>query len=338
MLPKIPLFAGIAIPSYGLMLFISFLVGIILFDRRMKSRGMLPPALNYGRAWLATDVLINLVVIVAAVWLVVLAPSQWTFVRDRPVFFQWLFRLVVAGVAGYLVYGGIAHIRDCARARTIPGNEFTTYLAMWILFSAVVGSRLLYVMFHWSEFAHDIVGTFAFWRGGLQGLMFYGGLVGALVMGISFALVNRMPLLKLLDAAMPSIVLGEFFTRIGCYLNGCCFGRACNLPWAVQFPPNSPPAAAHLAETGIHPTQLYSSLAGLVMFLLAMVLERRLKKPGLLFSVMLLVYAGFRFGIDFVRYYEDGANFWVNQGISLGLALIAAVMVAVVARKRDTAQ
>jgi phosphatidylglycerol:prolipoprotein diacylglycerol transferase len=333
MLPSLHLFDRVALPSYGLMLFISFLFGIVLFQRRVTRRRLLPATLRYNWAWLLTDVALALIMLGAAIWAVFFAAQQWPFLKERPATVIWLFRLLAFALGAYSIYGSIQHIQLHGKSKEIESAEFVHFLAIWVLFSAIIGSRLLYVAFHWSEFARDLVGTFAFWRGGLQGLMFYGGLIGALVMGVAFAQINRVPLLKLLDAAMPSILLGEFFTRIGCFLNGCCFGRPCNLPWAVHYPVNAPISTTEIWQQGVHPTPLYSSLAGLLMFGIALRLERQGLRTGRLFGVMLVIYAGFRFGIDFVRYYENAANFWINQGISLGLAAIGVAVIIHVAHK-----
>ncbi|MEO0107828.1 MAG: prolipoprotein diacylglyceryl transferase family protein, partial [candidate division WOR-3 bacterium] len=275
MCPSLRLLPGLAIPSYGLMLFISFVLGTILFDRRARSRGVIPGQLRYTWIWAATDVVMSLIIIGAGIWAILLGPRQVGFLRDRPAAFVAAFRLLVLALVVYLVYGSLVHLIHHLRSKTIEGAEFTTYLALWVLLSAIIGSRLLYVLLHWHEFENDIVSTFAFWRGGLQGLMFYGGLIGALAMGLLFAHLNRIPLLKVLDIAIISIVLGEFFTRIGCFLNGCCFGKACSLPWAVRFPSGSPVAMTDFGHLPIHPTQLYSSLAGLVLFGLALLLDKR---------------------------------------------------------------
>jgi phosphatidylglycerol:prolipoprotein diacylglycerol transferase len=315
------------------MLFIAFVVGIVLFDRRLRKRSLLAATMKYNWAWLGTDVFICLVVFLIAVWAVFFSPTQWQWLTHAAPAFRTAFRIVAIVFAGYLIYGSIDHINIYRRKKEIEGVQFTTYIAIWILFSAIIGSRLLYIFLHWQEFEHDLVGTFAFWRGGLQGLVFYGGFVGALAMGLTFARVNRVPLLGLLDAAAPSIMLGEFFTRIGCFLNGCCFGKACGLPWAMTFPRDSP---ASVVGGPVHPTQLYSSLAGLILFGIALLLERRKWRPGILFGVMLMLYSLFRFLIDFVRYYENAANLWTNQCIALGLAAIG-LAVVLIARRRPAA-
>lgn len=208
-----------------------------------------------------------------------------------------------------------------------------TDLALVVLIAVVIGSRLLYVIFHWSEFKDDLLGIIAFWRGGLAGLMFYGGLVGALLAGILYAKSQRMPLLKMLDAVAPAIVLGEFFTRIGCFLNGCCFGKPTGLPCGVVFPYNSP-AGYTFHNTAIHPTQLYSSLAGLSLFFVALWLEKRRLRDGVLFFIIMTLYSLYRLLIDFVRYYEDAGNFWINQAISIGLIALSVIMLFYVNKRK----
>ncbi|MEN9978829.1 MAG: prolipoprotein diacylglyceryl transferase [candidate division WOR-3 bacterium] len=210
-----------------------------------------------------------------------------------------------------------------------------TDLALWILLAVVLGSRLFYVAFHWDEFRNDLVGIIRFWGNppGLSGLMFYGGFLGAFIAGLVFVWLNRLPLLKMLDAVAPALVLGEGFTRIGCFLNGCCFGKPTTCPLGMVFPAGSA-AGAQFPNQTIHPTQLYSSLAGFVLFGVALLLERRKLKPGVLFGIILLLYSLFRFGIDFVRYYEDAANFWGNQAVALSLSLLGLVLIVLLSRRR----
>jgi phosphatidylglycerol---prolipoprotein diacylglyceryl transferase len=331
MLPSLRLFGNFALPGYGTMLFISFVVGVVLLDRRLRARAMLPAELKYNWAWQGTDIFISVIVLLIGVWAVLFSPLQWAWLSRATTGFRLVFRIGAAALAIYLIYGSIDHIIVYRRRKNIESNQFTTYLTLWILFAAIIGSRLLYIFLHWSEFEHDLVGTFAFWRGGLQGLVFYGGFLGALVMGLLFARLNRVPLLGLLDAATPSVMLGEFFTRIGCFLNGCCFGRACNLPWAVTFPPNAP---ASVVGGPVHPTELYSSLAGLILFGIALLFERRKWRSGMVFGVMLVLYSAFRFLIDFVRYYENAANLWTNQFIALGLTAIGVAVILIARRQK----
>jgi phosphatidylglycerol:prolipoprotein diacylglycerol transferase len=225
---------------------------------------------------------------------------------------------------------GIAIVEHRAKKFGVEPKKITD-LALWVLLAVVVGSRLFYVAFHWDEFSNDLIGIIAFWRGGLAGLMFYGGFLGGIIAGVLFVRANKMPVRKLMDAVAPAIVLGEGFTRIGCFLNGCCFGKPTDGPCGVVFPHNSPAGATFLDQP-IHPTQLYSSAAGFLLFLFALSLEKRKLKPGVLSAVLLIVYSLFRFGIDFVRYYENGANFWGNQIVSLVLTAVGIALLVLFLR------
>lgn len=226
---------------------------------------------------------------------------------------------------------GIAIVEHRAKKFGVDPRKITD-LALWVLLAVVVGSRLFYVAFHWDEFANDLIGIVAFWRGGLAGLMFYGGFLGGIVAGLIFVRVNRMPIPRLMDAVAPAIMLGEGLTRIGCFLNGCCFGKPTGCFTGMEFPAHSP-AGATFPYQDIHPTQLYSSAAGLVLFGLALLLERRRLKEGVLISVLLILYSLFRFGIDFVRHYEDAANFWGNQVVALGLTAVGVVLLVYFGRR-----
>lgn len=228
---------------------------------------------------------------------------------------------------------GIALAEQRAKRFGVDPKRITD-LALWVLIAVILGSRLFYVAFHWDEFRNNLIDIIKFWGNppGLSGLMFYGGLIGGFIAGLIFVWVNRLPVIKLLDAVMPGIMLGEGFTRIGCFLNGCCFGRECQGFPGMVFPPGSP-AGSRFPGVPIHPTQLYSSAAGFVLFGIALWLERRRLKEGVLFAVLLILYAMFRFLVDFIRYYENAANLWGNQIVSLTLAAIGVVLLILFQRR-----
>ncbi len=245
------------------------------------------------------------------------------------------FQLYSYGVMLFISFVlGIMIVEHRAKRFGVEPKRITD-LALWVLLAVVVGSRLFYVAFHWDEFRNDLLGIIRFWGNppGLSGLMFYGGFLGAFIAGLVFVWLNRLPLLKMLDAVAPALVLGEGFTRIGCFLNGCCFGKPTTCPLGMVFPAGSA-AGAQFPNQTIHPTQLYSSLAGFVLFGVALLLERRRLKPGVLFSIILLLYSLFRFGIDFVRYYEDAANFWGNQAVALSLSLLGLLLIVILSCRK----
>ncbi len=190
-------------------------------------------------------------------------------------------------------------------------------LAFWIMVGVISGGRILYVLFHLSDFS-DFLSIFEIWNGGM---MFFGGFIGAFLAGVIYVRRQHLDVLLLADIISPAIALGEFFTRIGCFLNGCCFGQPTSLPWGVRFPSGSFADIAGL-DCPLHPTQLYSSLFGLFLFLFLQRVLNKGYRRGVVFSLFLIFYGGFRFGIDFIRYYENLPNFIINQIISLMIAVV----------------
>jgi phosphatidylglycerol:prolipoprotein diacylglycerol transferase len=95
-----------------------------------------------------------------------------------------------------------------------------------------------------------------------------------------------LPLWKLADILAPSIALGYVFGRIGCLLNGCCYGRACDLPWAIHFPQGH-----ETYPNGVHPTEIYDSLLNLGLYLGLAWLYRRKTFDGQVFAAYLMSYA-----------------------------------------------
>src|SRR6185369_5163053 len=112
----------------------------------------------------------------------------------------------------------------------------------------------------------------------------YGGIVGGAVIGLLSARRMGMPVWTVADALVPSVALGTMFGRIGCFLNGCCYGKPTKLPWGVIYPPDSFPGL-EFGHVPIHPAQLYFSLAGLVLFIVLWSIRKRVVIPGQLFWI-----------------------------------------------------
>ncbi len=223
-----------------------------------------------------------------------------------------------------------------AKKTDVP-EDFVVWLALVILLLAVVGSRALYVFTHWAEFSGGLAGVFMLWEGGLT---MYGGVVLAVVGGIAFIRSRGYPVWGVADIVTPSLALGEAITRIGCFMNGCCFGVPTDLPWGVVFPEDSF-AAAVFGRAAVHPSQLYS--VGLALLVLGLVfwLDRRRRFEGQLFWSYILASATARFLVDFTRYYGDGdhignlgpLSFNNNQLIAVGLGLISLLILHALRRR-----
>ena len=114
--------------------------------------------------------------------------------------------------------------------------EVVSDLAAWLLFGGLIGARALFLIQN-PGVIEGIADVFKFWQGGI---IFYGCILGGLVgTGLFYLRRAAFPFLATADAVAPSLALGIALGRLGCFLNGCCYGDRCNLPWAVRFPTES---------------------------------------------------------------------------------------------------
>lgn len=180
---------------------------------------------------------------------------------------------------------------------------------------SMLGSRLAFVLLHLELFRGEPWWRIFAFRDG--GLVFYGGLFAALLGVFFYCRFRRISFLKLLDHASPFIILGYAITRVGCFLNGCCYGAVTQLPWAVVYP--------FADGAGRHPTQLYAVAAGLLIFVLLRKLKRFKTFEGYTFLLFLIFYGIYRFLIEFVRVHESVLGFMTPyQLASLVLVVLAA--------------
>lgn len=129
-------------------------------------------------------------------------------------------------------------------------------LAFWIILPGILGARLFHVIEYWPIHYGPVLrqqGPAAALAAAANisagGLVVYGSLIGGLMGGAAFIVRYGLPCWVTMDLIAPSLALGLAIGRLGCFLNGCCFGGACDLPWAVRFPPGSP-AYEHQLEHG----------------------------------------------------------------------------------------
>lgn len=197
---------------------------------------------------------------------------------------------------GYLLAAALVWV-DARRAGKDP--VVLLDLGVGLMLSALLGGRVLYILLHLEDYLKDPLEGFKIQHGGL---VFYGGFAGALLFVFVFIRKRKLPLWKTLDAIVPYAVLVHAFGRIGCFLNGCCYGKPTHLFWGVFFP------GQHYR---IHPTQLYESFFLFVLFgLLRIVSRRKIRGEGSLFCLYLFSYGLFRFGIEFLR--GDQETFFWN--------------------------
>jgi phosphatidylglycerol:prolipoprotein diacylglycerol transferase len=190
-------------------------------------------------------------------------------------------------------------------------------MGVYLLLAAIIGSRLFYVLVNLPEFQRNWLDVFAIWKGGL---VFYGGLIGAVAAGIWYVLKNELPVWKTADIVAPYIALGHMFGRFGCFFAGCCYGAPCHTSVGITF------SDTHsLAPLGVplYPTQLFEAGGELMNFLVLLVVYRFRKFDGQVFWLYPALYSILRFIVEFYR--GDAA-----RGVYFGGAISTSQVVSIV--------
>ncbi len=272
---------------------------------------------------------------VSAVLAAAVAVAWWSGLLDGPIRLPLhTYGLLIA--AGFVIGIWLAQ-REGARRGQDP--ERIADLSFWILISALVGSRVYFILVNWGDFfgpGRALVDTplgriprlLAIWEGGL---VFYGGFIGAALTAWWYLRRHRMSFLAHADTLIPSVALGHFFGRLGCFGAGCCWGDVAHahLPFLARFPPESlayqtfaerPDPGAYLAADRLttlplHPTQLYEAFGELGLFLLLVLVVRPRKRfHGQVLAAWLLLYAVLRSVVEVFR--GD-----VERGVVMGLGV-----------------
>jgi len=163
-------------------------------------------------------------------------------------------------------------------------------LELIILVFGILGARALHVLVNLDFYSKNIPEIFLIWHGGLA---FIGGLILAILACVVFVVKNALPFRRTADFVVPYMALGHAIGRIGCFFNGCCFGKPAAQPFlGVLFPGDT---------VYRYPTQLYASFALLCIFVILKSAGKRSHVPGAIFGLYLLLYGGVRFLLDFAR-------------------------------------
>lgn len=210
-------------------------------------------------------------------------------------------------------------------------------LSIVLILAAVIGSRTLYILTHRADY-RNLIDIVALWQGGAT---FYGGFILAVAGAAVYIRKKKLSFLAVADACAPSMALGFFFTRIGCFLSGCCFGHPTKSIFGVVFPPHSP-AGYYCAGLAVHPTQLYDSLYGLLTACALLLVDRKRPFTGFTFGMLCILYGAGRFTIDFYRFYEDsavvGKLMTVSQLMSLVLIAVGVLILGVLSARTRKAK
>ena len=230
-----------------------------------------------------------------------------------------------------LVLGAAAGVYITAwRARRVGINPDVVFeLAVWVLGGGFVGARLYYLAQH-PETVHSVLDIFKVWQGGI---VFYGCIMGGLVGTAIYHRRHPFPFWPMADTVAPALAIGITLGRLGCYLNGCCFGAVCDphAAYAVTFPAGTLPWMRHVdagwlapgaaRSLPVHPKQLYAAGSGLVLLIGLTAFYPWRRRDGEVMAAIMLGYPVTRFLMEFARGDATGwhLGLTVSQWISLGL-------------------
>jgi phosphatidylglycerol---prolipoprotein diacylglyceryl transferase len=213
-------------------------------------------------------------------------------------------------------------------ARTGEDPDKVRDLCFWLLVSSLIGARLVFIATNVPDYVrlcreeHDCFRALRVWEGGL---VFYGGFFAALAVAVYYTRRHAMNFWRTADILAPSVALGHFFGRLGCFAAGCCWGKECDRPWAVTFRnPDAHELTGVPLNVPLHPTQLYESLAEFIIFWILYTRFARPHRDGAIIGLYLILYSGVRFVVEFFRNHEQALTIGLSltQWISMGTLLI----------------
>ncbi len=222
----------------------------------------------------------------------------------------WLSKTAMVVVVGASVFGA-----------------YRAHLGCWTMYLAAMAGFVGALMVSWLHVALSALSPAE-----IGGRAAFGAFMGAAMSGGLAIRLRGGDFLRYADAAVPAVALGYAVYRIGCFVNGCCFGTPTDLPWGVDAVPGSEAYAAQMAAADaahslhLHPTQLYHAAAGLLIFLLLTRMSHGW--PGRRLAVALLAYGVSRFVIEFYR--GNARPIWlgldINQLFCIAMVALAAAL------------
>ena len=198
-------------------------------------------------------------------------------------------------------------------------------LCFWTLVAGVIGARVVFIL---QDLPYYLANKSELFSLQFRGLTSFGGLIFGMVAVIIWGWRNKVPMWNLLDLAGPAFVVGHAFGRIGCLLNGCCFGGACppNLPWGI-----------HVEQSSVlhHPAQAYDSLMNFAVFGFLLWREKRGLNIGQLAGLTLMLHGATRVIYEFwragteaqVKANEASSTYWGNLPFTQAQAMAAVLVV-----------
>ena len=214
--------------------------------------------------------------------------------------------------------------------RTGVNTELVTNLVVYSALAGMLGAKLLMIAFDWDHFRSDPADIFSLSTLQAAGV-YQGGLILAIVVAFFYLNHHKMAWLPTFDLFAPGVALGHAIGRLGCFAAGCCWGKECDLPWAVTFRnPEANSLTGVPLRVSLHPSQLYELASEAILFGFLWWRFGKEHKPGTIIGLYLVISSVMRFLIEFTRFHEQALPFGlplsITQWIAIGLALAGAYL------------
>ncbi len=220
------------------------------------------------------------------------------------------------------------------RARIININsQVILDLGLVVILSGIIGARIFFILLNLDFYINNPVQIIRLDKGGLA---VFGGVLFSMVTVSVFCRVRKINVWDIADVIAPSIALGQAIGRIGCFLNGCCWGVPTNLPCGVIFRHREiMPEEFHCIP--LHPVQLYNSFLNLLIFFILTRIFSKRRSKGEVFAFYLILHPFMRFWTEFLRGDNGKAffNLTVFQLVSIFLCVLGIVMLCVVKSRKS---
>jgi len=200
-----------------------------------------------------------------------------------------------------------------------------------IILSAIIGSRIMYVLINPSSYVRHPLDIIKLWQGGL---VFSGGIIGVVLSMAWYARKHDLSLWKIGDLWAPAAAIGQGIGRIGCFMAGCCYGKPTGMELGVVFKHSHSLAPLNVP---LHPTQIYASISGFIIFGVLILLYSRKKFQGQVFLWFLILHSTARLAVERFRGDDRGMLMGTNMSMTQFIAtliLVGAVATLIVLKSR----
>ncbi|MFO8192668.1 MAG: prolipoprotein diacylglyceryl transferase [Bacillota bacterium] len=210
----------------------------------------------------------------------------------------------------------MAVYREAPRENINPDHVLEAVIVAAL--TGLIGARLLYMLLNWDYYSGRFISSFFVQ---FEGLSFYGAFFGGTLALFFWSYYRKIGFLKMADLLAPYLALGYAIGRVGCFLNGCCYGKESTVPWALPIRIGDPVLR--------HPVQLYAIVLAVIIFIILKRIRPRRPFVGFQFIFLFTLYGTLRFTTEFFRFGEIGLlGLTLAQWFSLGLIVVSLSAIA----------